>query len=189
MFVCAIAWIGLAIIFTSCSAPLASSTVPAATFPSEVTRLQPGDAATARRVRTTFPLLNGTFRIEVRDGGATVGRVTGMYSGEALQPDSGNASSALSLRVQNATGRASSVVALEGKGNGVFVGEGDFTLSLSLALSAQNGTRQAKVRGNARISCSAAGLILVTMHGTGTVPRLGDIAVELRHEVGNTACF
>ena len=177
------------IVLPSCAAPPSLEAVPATTFPSDITGPPPGNAATARHVITTFPLLNGAFRIAVRDGSATVGTVTGLYDGEALQPTSGNPSAALSLRIQSATGRASSVVGLEGKGNGVFVGEGDFTLSLSLSLSAQNGTRQAKVRGSATISCSEAERILVTMRGTGAVPQLGNIAVELRHEVGNTTCF
>jgi hypothetical protein len=107
---------GAVIVLPSCAAPPSPEAVPATTFPSDITSLPPGNAATARQVITTFPLLNGTFKIEVLDGNATVGTVTGLYDGEALQPTSGNPSAALSLQIQTATDRASSVVALEGKG-------------------------------------------------------------------------
>ena len=184
-----IALIALAIMTSSCSDPLTRDAVSPATFPSEITVIRAtADSTSTQRQGATFPLLDGAFRLTVREGSTNAGRIIGTYSGTAEVPLPGRASATLEIRVQRAIGVASEVTAVAAEGTGAaFVGEGDFALSLKLSTS--NGTTSTKVRGTSTISCSAAQRILVTMLGSGSAPRLGDIEVELRHEVGNTTCF
>jgi hypothetical protein len=184
-----IALIALAIMTSSCSDPLTRDAVSPATFPSEITVIRAiAESTTTQRQGATFPLLDGAFKLTVRGGSTNAGGIIGPYSGTAEVAVPGRASATLEIRVQRATGVASEVTAVAAEGTGAaFVGEGDFTLSLKL--STKNGATSTKVRGTSTISCSAAQRILVTMRGTGSAPRLGDIEVELRHEVGNTICF
>jgi hypothetical protein len=117
-----------------------------------------------------------------------IGAISGGYTGTAVVPSSGRASATLEMNVRRATGVASDVTTLAADGSGVaFVGEGDFTLSLKL--SSEEATITIKLRGTSTISCSAQQRIVITMRGTGSAPKLGDVEIELEHEVGNTFCF
>jgi hypothetical protein len=180
------ATIGLALTASTCGGPVASAALPASTFPSDIaTPLEL--ALTTERKGVTFPLLNGSLRLQVREDGKNAGVITGTYTGSVSQPASGRGTAVLNVRVRNSTGVLSSIASLTADGSGTFIGEGDF--ALSLLLSSQNEKISVKVQGTTTISCSAEGRILATLRGTGSTPRLGSIEIELRHEVGNTNCF
>jgi hypothetical protein len=137
----------------------------------------------------SFPLLNGSLRLQVRENRKTVGTIAATYTGNVSQPGSGRATAALDVRLRSATGVVSKFTSVTADGSGAFIGEGDFTLSLSLASSENNGATSTKVQGKTTISCSAEGRILATLRGTGSAPRLGNVEIELQHEVGSTHCF
>ena len=180
--------IGFAMTASACGEPLAQVVAPTA-FPSDIMPAHLSSEIAERRDIATFPLLNGSVRAAFLETGSTVGMITGIYGGNASQSNPGRATATLGVQVRTTIGVASGVTGVRAETTGALTGEGAFTLSLSLSLPSQNGTIVAKVRGTSTISCSAEQRILVTMRGTGNAPRVGDIQVELQHEVGNTNCF
>ena len=180
------ATIGLALTVSACGGPAAPAALPATTFPSDV--IAPHQlAVTTERAGVSFPFLNGSLRLQVRENRKTVGTIAATYTGNVSQPGSGRATAGLDVRLRSATGVVSKFTSVAADGSGAFIGEGDFTLSLSLGEN--NGATSTKVQGKTTISCSAVGRILATLRGTGSAPRLGNVEIELQHEVGNTHCF
>jgi hypothetical protein len=179
---------GAAVIISACSEPLAPGTNGPSTFPSLVPSSPLAEIVDQQRPDATFPLLNGSLRAVLTEGSNTVGTIGGAYSGSAANSSSGRETATLGVRVRQKTGVTSGVTTVKADGSGAFTGEGEFTLSLSLVTS-EDRTITTKVRGTSAISCTAEGRIRVTMRGTGSAPRLGNVSVELQHEVGNTNCF
>jgi hypothetical protein len=177
-----------AVIISACSEPLAPGTIGPSTFPSLVPSSSPAEIVDKQRSDATFPLLNGSLRAWLTEGSSTVGTIDGGYSGTSSNPSSGHETATLGVRIQQKTGVVSGVTTVKADGIGAFTGEGEFTLSLSLVTS-EDRTIVTKVRGTSAISCTTEGRIRVTMRGTGSAPRLGNVSVELQHEVGNTNCF
>lgn len=177
-----------AVIISACNEPLAPGTIGPSTFPSQVPSSQPAESVDTQRQNATFPLLNGSLRAVLTEGSSTVGTIGGAYSGSSSNPVPGRATATLGIQISQTTGVAYGITTAKADGSGAFTGEGEFTLSLSFATS-QGGTIVAKVRGRSAISCSSEGRIWVTMRGTGSAPRIGNVAVELQHEVENGNCF
>lgn len=177
-----------AVIISACSEPLAPGTIRPSTFPSEVPFSRPAEAVETQRENATFPLLNGSLQAVLPEGGSPVGRIGAGYSGSSSDPIPGRATATLGVRIRQTTGVASGITVVKADGSGAFTGEGEFTLTLSLA-TAQGETIAVKLRGTSAISsCTDEQPIQVTMRGTGSTPRLGTVNVVLQHEVGNTVC-
>ena len=177
-----------AIIISACSEPVAPGAMGPSTFPSQVPSPSLMESVETQRNNLTFPLLNGSVRVVLLEGNNTAGTINGDYSGSSSNSIPGRATATLGIRIRNTTGAASGITAVKADGTGAFIGEGTFTLSLSLATA--QGSVVAKVQGTSVISsCSADQRIVVTMRGTGSAPRIGKVAVELQHEVGSTGCF
>ena len=176
-----------AVIISACSEPLAPGTIGPSTFPSLVPSSPLSEIVDKQR-GDTFPLLNGSLRAVLTEGSKPVGTIGGAYSGSAANSSSGRETATLGVRVRQKTGVASGVTTVKADGSGAFTGEGEFTLTLSLA-TAQGETIAVKLRGTSTISsCTDEQLIQVTMRGTGSTPLLGTFNVVLQHEVGNTFC-
>ena len=160
------------------------------TFPSDLggppTVLDVSD----QRVGPTFTLLNGTFTVEVRQNGSVIGSISGRYTGVASATSSGRATASLETEVRRVTGAVGGLVDFDAEGTGAFLGEGEFTLTLRLSGSFPQqpnaSTIHVKITGTSTISC-IDGTVVITMTGTGSSPRLGDLQVQLRHEIGEGA--
>ena len=103
----------------------------------------------------------------------------------------GNTNAALDLHISETSGVASAITGLQADGTGAFVGEGNFTLSVTLASSTTkllDGLRTT-FRGTSQLSCSASNLIVVTQHGIDSTPKFLEITIDLQHQVGLTGCF
>ena len=180
----------LAVLGLSCEQPVRSPGAMLPTFPSDLgtPRTALEDASTAR---VTFPLLNGTFTVELRQNGSVIGSITGRYTGVASATNSGRATASLEPQVRRRTGAASGLVDLEAAGTGAFLGEGEFTLSLRLKGNFPGQTNASnilvKISGTSEISCRD-GTIVITQTGSGSSSRLGDLQVQLRHEIGSAGC-
>jgi hypothetical protein len=146
---------------------------------------------TPARVVTTFPLQAGSFTLSLRTAGGIAGTIKGTYTGSADASLPGKTTAALDVHISETSGAASEVTGLQAEGSGAFVGEGDFTLSLTLASSTSKAVDglKANLRGTSRLSCSASQLNLVTLHGTQSTPKFVEITIDLQHEVGSTQCF
>ena len=183
----------LAVLGLACEQPVGSPGAMFPTFPSDLgTPRAALEDASAFRVIGTFPLLNGMFTVQISQNGSVTGTITGRYTGVASASSSGRATATLEPEVRRLTGAAGGLVDLEAEGTGAFLGEGEFTLTLRLAGSFPDQPNasniQVKISGTSAISCSDAGTIVVTMTGTGSSARLGDLRVELRHELGSAGC-
>lgn len=178
-----------AVIISACSEPLAPGTIGPSTFPSQVPSSGPAQSVETQRQNATFSLVNGSLRTVFTQGGSTVGTINGTYSGSSSNPIPGRATATLgNIQIRQATGVVSGVTTVKAEGSGAFVDEGEFALTLSL-LTSEGRTMVVKVRGTSALSCTAEGRIRVTMRGTGSDPRLGNVAVVLQHEVAESTCF
>lgn len=182
----------LAVLGLSCEQPIRSPGATLPTFPSNLgTPRTALEAPSTLRVIGTFPLLNGTFTVELRQNGSVIGSITGSYTGVASATNSGRATASLEPVVRGRTGAASGLVDLEATGTGAFLGEGEFTLSLRLKGNFPGQTNASnilvKISGTSEISCSD-GTIVITQAGSGSSSRLGDLQVQLRHEIGSAGC-
>jgi hypothetical protein len=187
--------IGLALVISACTGPSAHDSVlpgPSAISSSELLS-NPMSLATPSRVVTTFPLLDGSFTLTVRAADGTVATIQGNYTGEAVASMPGNTTATLNVQIAETAKSGSAVTGIRAEGSGAFIGEGDFTLSLTLTSpttkSSDGSEVKVSVRGTSLITCSATSRILVTQRGSGSTPRLGDVAIDLQHEVGNTGCL
>jgi hypothetical protein len=141
-------------------------------------------------VVSTFPLLTGSFTLSLRAADGIAGTVKGTYTGQAVAAVPGNTTAALDMEISETSGAGSKVTGLQAEGTGAFVGEGDFTISLTLESSTSKAVDglKATLRGTSRVSCSASHRILVTQHATQSTPKFLEIAIDLQHEVGRTGC-
>lgn len=182
----------LAVLGLSCEQPVRSPGAMLPTFPSPLGTPRTGLAAPSTlRVIGTFPLVNGTFTVELRQNGSVIGSITGSYTGVASATNSGRARASLEPEVQERSDAASGLVDLEAEGTGAFLGEGEFTLSLRLKGNFPGQTNASnilvKISGTSEIACSDGGTIVITQTGSGSSSRLGDLQVQLSHEIGEGA--
>ena len=142
------------------------------------------------RVVTTFSLQAGSFTLSLRAADGSTGTVTGTYTGLAVAAVPGNTTATLTFVITETSGIGSAVTGLQASGAGAFVGEGDFTLSLTLESSTSKAIDGLKtmLRGTSRVSCSASHLIVVTQHGTQSTPKFLEMTIDLQHEVGQSGC-
>jgi hypothetical protein len=182
--------IALAFANSGCSAPLGPGALTPAPQVASASSVASNDPVLERQARvvTTFPLLSGSFTLNLRAPDGSVGAVKGTYTGRAVAAVPGNTTAALDMQIVETSGLGSSITGLQADGSGAFIGEGAFVLSLTFA-SANKFIDGAKVtlRGTSQLSCSASHLIVVTQHGTQSGPKL-EVAIDLRHEVGRTGC-
>lgn len=188
---CVVPLIALAFTASACTSPVA----PGALSPlsqESASRLVPdtADRVTTNRVVNSFSLLNGSFTLTLRAADGTAGTVTGTYTGQAVAAVPGQTTAALTLNITGRTGVGSIVSGIQAEGTGAFIGEGNFSLSLALALATTKSpdTSRATLRGTSQVSCSASHQILVTQHGTDATPKFLEITIDLRHEVGQAGC-
>jgi hypothetical protein len=186
---CVIALIGIALASPACSGPTAPDSLTSAPLSSSMPGMagSPASVLAATRVVGTVQLVNGTFTVRF-NGPDGAGTVSGTYTGQASVPDSGKTTAALSLTITSKTGFGSNTTGASGEGSGgAFVGEGDFTLSLSLGFSGPKDgfTVKTLIRGSSQVSCVNSHTV-VTLRGSNSAsaPRLGQIDVEFRHEAG-----
>ena len=178
-----------AVIISACTEPLAPGTIGPSTFPSLVPSSSPAQSIDTQRTTATFSLVNGSLRVVLTEGSSTIGTINGVYSGSSSNPIPGRATATLgNVQILQATGVVSDVTTVKAEGSGAFIDEGEFALTLSL-LTSEGRTIVVKVRGTSALSCTAEGRIRVTMRGTGSDPRLGNVAVVLQHEVTESTCF
>lgn len=146
---------------------------------------------TPARVVITFPLQAGSFTLSLRTVDGIAGTIKGTYTGQAVAAVPGNSTAALDMHISETSGVGSLVTGLQAEGSGAFAGEGDFTLSLTLASSTSKAVDglKANLRGTSTISCTASNLILVTQYATQPTPKFVEVTIELQHEVGSTECF
>ena len=183
---------GLALAISACAGPLAPNSVltgPSATSGSDL--ISNPITVTSSRVVATFPL-TGVFTLTLSAADGTAGSINGNYTGQAVASLPGNTTTTLELSTVQSAGLGSNVTGLQASGSGAFIDEGDFSLSLSLTSptlkSSDGSVVKVTLRGTSRISCNAAHHIVVTQHGTGSTPRIGDVIVDEQHEVANTNC-
>lgn len=126
-----------------------------------------------------FALAAGALTLESPNGS-----VRGTYTGEAS--GMGEAQSAgLAIVVTEGTGQfAGASGTLTGAGNGAFVDEGPFSITLRGSLQTDRGARQfrASMRGTSRLSCRE-GTIVVLQSGSGTATALGRVSADLQHDI------
>ena len=190
---CVVVVFGVGIAISACSAPTAPDSFTSAPLSSRASSLADSaqDPVTARRVVGTAPLANGTFTIRFDGPDGAGGTVTGTYTGQASVPETGKATASLDFSITGSSGFGSNVTAVSGEGTGGFAGEGDTTLSLTLVFSTPNPsdglTTKTMIRGSSAVSCVNQ-RIVVTLSGTESTPRLGQVNVTLRHEVAGGGC-
>ena len=133
-------------------------------------------------------LSGGTFRVTTTSSD----QLTGTYTGRATVPQSRPATVTFDLRVTGGSGAFQGASGtLRGDGTGAFAGEGTFSLSLKgpLSLAGKPGSSnvQTDISGTARTSC-VGGRIQVTLQGSGSSNRFGNVTETLTHVLGNAAC-
>jgi len=170
--------------------PPASSSRAVAPASSSRTVSNPMAVLAPVRVVTPFSLQAGSFTLSLRAPDGSSGTVKGTYTGLAVAAVPGNTTATLAFVITETSGIGSAVTGLRASGAGAFVGEGAFTLSLTLESSTSKAVDGLKtmLRGTSRVSCSASHLIVVTQHGTQSTPKFLEMTIDLQHQVAETGC-
>ena len=176
----------VAVAAAACSSPLtAPDTVSTAAVGGLVA---PSRAVPAARPADTFDLMGGVFVLTFADGD----QIEGFYGGQAAVSPPSRSTARLNLTVTSGTGAFDGATGtIDGDGIGVFVGEGNFSLSLDgLVVTAGRPDPvrvRAKIHGTSMIGCAQTG-ILARLDGAGSAGRFGDIHGVFQHVVGNSGC-
>jgi hypothetical protein len=180
--------LALALSVSACAGPVGPSAAPVPQAETLSGSVSPStDALWSSRAVTTFPLLNGTFTLSLRTADGTAGTIKGTYSGEATAVVPGNTTATLEMQISETSGYGSAISGLLAEGSGAFVGEGDFSLTVSLSSAARQDVK-ATLRGTSRLSCAASQRILVTQHARASTPKFVELTIDMQHEVGRTGC-
>jgi hypothetical protein len=163
---------------SSPAAPEAATTSNDAAAIAPTALSKPGSKTNAE----TFPLSGRSFTIQGPNGDQITGEAK---SGESTIRLNGPSTTTLTLVVTGGTGALSGASGvLDGKGSGVFTGEGYFALEVSGFLSTGDKRKTkftAAFEGSATVSCESPHVI-VSLSDSNNVN-------QLTHEVGNAGCF
>jgi hypothetical protein len=137
---------------------------------------------------STFPLIEGSFRLTFTSGDY----ISGTYTGSALVSNPGRDIAVLNFVVTKGFGVfAGATGTLTGDGGGAYAGEGNFLLAMKGLVSTKFEPTpfavQANIHGTAVASCETEHIVMA-LAGDGNVPRFGGVTATFRHEVGSASC-